>query len=147
MCLKKCNKCQELKEYSEFNKKEKSKDGYNPTCKFCISLRRKELKISAYSRVKTELHKIVLVENRELRLEGLTQCHTSTCRVQLPIGKTNHYCSDCQKAQTERDRKKVLAQKKAYRDKNKEKQKAYRDSIKESRKEYDLARYKRKKTK
>jgi len=135
--MKMCNKCQELKDESSFNNS--TRFGLYPTCKECISKRRKELKAEKVLRIKTELHKIVLVENKILRQDGLSQCHT--CRVEIPISKTNHYCPDCQKAQRERDKEKVLAQKKAYRDRNKEKQKAYRDSKKEERKEYDALRY------
>ena len=135
--MKICNKCQELKDESSFNNS--ARFGLYPTCKECISKRRKELKSEKVLRIKTELHKIVLVENKILKQDGLSQCHT--CRVEIPISKTNHYCADCQKAQRERDKEKVLAQKKAYRDKNKEKQKVYRDSIKEKRREYDALRY------
>lgn len=135
--MKKCNRCQELKDYSSFNNS--ARFGLYPTCKECISKRRKELNLEKVLKIKTELHKIVLVENKILKQEGLSQCHT--CRAEIPISKTNHYCPDCQKAQRERDKEKVLAQKKAYRDRNKEKQKAYRDSIKEQRKEYDALRY------
>ena len=90
-------------------------------------------------RVKTELHKIVLVENKILKQEGMSQWHT--CKTRIPISKTNHYCLDCQKAQREKDKEKVLASKKVWRDKNKQKQKEYRDSIKEERREYDARRY------
>lgn len=135
--MKICNKCQELKDYSSFNNS--ARFGLYPTCKECISKRRKELKIDKVLKIKTELHKIVLVENKILRQDGLSQCHT--CRAEIPISKTNHYCPGCQKAQRERDKEKVLAQKKAYRDRNKEKQKAYRDSRKEIQREYDARRY------
>ena len=135
--MKKCNKCGDPKEESRFNNS--ARFGLYPTCKECISRRRKELKAEKVLRIKTELHKIVLVENKILKQYGLSQCHT--CRVEIPISKTNHYCSDCQKAQREKEKEKVLAQKKAYRDRNKEKQKAYRDSKKEERKEYDALRY------
>ena len=90
-------------------------------------------------RVKTELHKIVLVENKILKQEGLSQCHT--CRIKIPTSKTNHYCNDCIKSQRDKEKEKVLAQKKVWRDKNKQKQKEYRDSIKEERREYDARRY------
>ena len=135
--MKKCNKCGDPKEESSFNNS--ARFGLYPTCKECISRRRKELKAEKVLRIKTELHKIVLVECKILKQNGLSQCHT--CRVEIPISKTNHYCPDCQKAQREKDKEKVLAQKKAYRDRNKEKQKAYRDSKKEERKEYDALRY------
>lgn len=139
MCLKKCNRCNEKKELSCFNKKSRFKDGLDTVCKECISIRRKELKENNLLRVKTELHKLVLVQNRLLKQEDLSLCHT--CRKEIPLSKTNHYCYDCQKEQREKNREKVLAQKKAYRDRNKEKQKAYRDSIKEERREYDARRY------
>lgn len=90
-------------------------------------------------RVKTELHKIVLVENKILKQDGMSQCHT--CRARIQISKTNHYCNDCIKSQREKDKEKVLASKKVWRDKNKQKQKEYRDSIKEERREYDARRY------
>ena len=141
--MKICNKCKQTKDESEFNNS--IRFGLYPTCKSCISKRRKELKTENILKIKTELHKIVLVENKILKQQGLSQCHT--CRAEIPMSKTNHYCSECQKAQRERDKEKVLASKKAYRDKNKEKQKAYRDSIKESRKEYDALRYQLRKTK
>ena len=131
MSLKTCNKCKIEKDTKEFNNS--IKFGLYPTCKRCISKRRKELKMEKILRVKTELHKIVLVENKILKQDGLSQCHT--CRTKIPISKTNHYCNDCIKSQREKDKEKVLAQKKAYRDRNKEKQKAYRDSKKEERKE------------
>lgn len=137
--MKICNKCKKTKDESEFNNS--ARFGLYPTCKSCISKRRKELKVENILKIKTELHKIVLVENKILKQQGLSQCHTLTCRAEIPMSKTNHYCYDCQKAQREKDKEKVLASKKAYRDKNKEKQKAYRDSIKESRKEYDALRY------
>lgn len=135
--MKKCNKCGDSKDESSFNNS--ARFGLYPTCKECISKRRKELKSEKVLRIKTELHKIVLVECKILKQNGLSQCHT--CRVEIPISKTNHYCPDCQKAQREKEKEKVLAQKKAYRDRNKEKQKAYRDSKKEERKEYDALRY------
>ena len=137
MSLKTCNKCKTEKDTKEFNNS--IKFGLYPTCKRCISKRRKELKMEKILRVKTELHKIVLVENKILKQEGLSQCHT--CKTRIPISKTNHYCLDCQKAQREKDKEKVLASKKAWRDKNKQKQKEYRDSIKEERREYDARRY------
>ena len=135
--MKMCNKCGDQKEESSFNNS--ARFGLYPTCKECISKRRKELKAEKVLRIKTELHKIVLVECKILKQNGLSQCHT--CRVEIPISKTNHYCPSCQKAQREKEKEKVLAQKKAYRDRNKEKQKAYRDSKKEERKEYDALRY------
>lgn len=137
LTMKICNKCKESKDESSFHKS--ARFGLYPTCKQCVSDRRKELKLDNVLKIKTELHKIVLVENKILKQQGLSQCHT--CRVEIPISKSNHYCPDCQKAQREKDREKVLARKKAYRDKNKEKQKAYRDSRKESRREYDAMRY------
>lgn len=137
MSLKICNKCKEPKDKSAFNKSARF-DIY-PTCKNCISARRKELKSNEVARIKTELHKIVLVENKILKQDNLSQCHT--CRTPIPISKSNHYCHACEKLNREKDKEKVLAQKKAYRDRNKEKQKEYRDSIKESRREYDARRY------
>ena len=137
MCLKTCNKCKIEKDTKEFNNS--IKFGLYPTCKSCISKRRKELKMEKILRVKTELHKIVLVENKILKQDGLSQCHT--CRTKMPISKTNHYCNDCIKSQREKDKEKVLASRKAWRDKNKHKQKEYRDSIKEERREYDARRY------
>ena len=137
MSLKICNKCKTEKDTKEFNNS--IKFGLYPTCKRCISKRRKELKMEKILRVKTELHKIVLVENKILKQEGLSQCHT--CRIKIPISKTNHYCNDCIKSQREKDKEKVLASKKVWRDKNKQKQKEYRDSIKEERREYDARRY------
>ena len=143
MSLKTCNKCKKEKNAIEFNNS--IKFGLYPTCKSCISKRRKELKMEKILRVKTELHKIVLVENKILKQDGLSQCHT--CRTKIPISKTNHYCNDCIKSQREKDKEKVLASKKVWRDKNKQKQKEYRDSIKEERREYDARRYQlRKKT-
>lgn len=139
MCLKKCSKCKEAKEQSEFNRKSRFKDGLDNICRSCYSKRRKELKSNEVARIKTELHKIVLVENKILKQEKLSQCHT--CRAIIPLSKTNHYCQDCQKQQREDNKEKILAQKKAYRDRNKQKQKEYRDSIKESRREYDARRY------
>lgn len=137
MCLKICNKCRSEKDISQFNKS--IRFGLYPTCKSCISERRKELKLEKSLRIKTELHKILLVENKILKYEGLSQCHT--CRAEIPLSKTNHYCLDCQKEQRESNKEKVLASKKAYRDRNKEKQKAYRDARKEERREYDARRY------
>lgn len=141
MCLKPCKKCKVPKEHSEFNKLASSEDGLNPVCKSCISLRRKELKSNTLFRIKTELHKIVLVENKILKQKKLSQCHNPECRAELPLDKSNHYCYDCQKAQRERDREKVLAQKKAYRDRNKDKQKAYNESRKDAMREYCALRY------
>ena len=137
MSLKICNKCEIEKDTTEFNNS--ARFGLYPTCKSCISKRRKELKTEKKLRIKTELHKIILVENKILKQDGLSQCHT--CRVRIPISKTNHYCNDCHKEQREKDKEKVLAQKKAWRDKNKEKQRAYRESKKEEMKEYFALRY------
>ena len=137
MYLKICNKCKTEKNTVEFNNS--IKFGLYPTCKRCVSKRRKELKMEKILRIKTELHKIVLVENKILKQDGLSQCHT--CRTKIPISKTNHYCNDCIKSQREKDKEKVLASKKAWSDKNKQKQKEYRDSIKEERREYDARRY------
>lgn len=141
MCLKQCSKCKESKEYSEFNKRASSLDGLNNICKSCISIRRKELKVNTKFRIKTELHKIVLVENKILKQEGLSQCHNPNCRAEVPLNKSNHYCKDCEKLNREKDKEKVLAQKKAYRDRNKEKQKAYNESRKELMKDYWATRY------
>lgn len=135
--MKICNKCNQQLDESSFNSSKRF--GLYPTCKSCISKRRKELKKEKILRIKTELHKITLVENKILKQDGLSQCHT--CRAEIPISKTNHYCSDCQKAQREANKEKVLAQKKAYRDRNKEKQKAYNESRKEQQKKYDARRY------
>lgn len=143
MCLKKCNKCQEPKEYSEFAKKHNSKDRYRNTCKVCNNTRRKEINQIDLLKVKRELNKITRVENGMLKELNLILC--CGCRAEIELSDKNRYCPDCQKLQRERDKVKVLAQKKAYRDRNKEKQKAYRDSRKDLRREYDLARYKRKK--
>ena len=143
MYLKICNKCKKEKNTIEFNNS--IKFGLYPTCRVCVSKRRKELKTEKILRVKTELHKIVLVENKILKQDGLSQCHT--CRTKIQISKTNHYCNDCIKSQREKDKEKVLASKKAWRDKNKQKQKEYRDSIKEERREYDARRYQLRKSK
>lgn len=143
MCLKKCNKCKEPKEYPEFAKKHNSKDGYRNTCKVCDNARRKEINQFDIFRVKRELNKITRVENGILKESSLMLC--CGCRAEIQLSDKNRYCPSCQKEQREKDKEKVLAQKKAYRDRNKEKQKAYRDSRKDLRREYDLARYKRKK--
>lgn len=143
MCLKKCNKCKEPKEYSEFAKKHNSKDGYRNTCKVCDNARKKEINQFDIFRVKRELNKITRIENGILKESNLMLC--CGCRAEIQLSDKNRYCPSCQKEQRERDKEKVLAQKKAYRDRNKEKQKAYRDSRKDLRREYDLARYKRKK--
>ena len=145
MCLKKCNKCENEKPLSEFNNSVRFKDGLYTICKSCISHRRKELRSYEALRIKTELHKIVLVENRILKQDDLSQCHT--CRVEIPLSKTNHYCLDCQKKQRDANLEKRRLSRKKWRDKNKEKQKAYRDSIKEERREYDARRYKLRKSK
>ena len=87
MYLKICNKCKTEKDTKEFNNS--IKFGLYPTCRVCISKRRKELKMEKILRVKTELHKIVLVENKILKQDGMSQCHT--CRIKIPISKTNHY--------------------------------------------------------
>lgn len=143
MYLKICNKCKIEKDTKEFNNS--IKFGLYPTCRVCISKRRKELKMEKILRVKTELHKILLVENKILKQDGLSQCHT--CKTKIQISKSNHYCINCQKEQRERDKEKVLASKKVWRDKNKQKQKEYRDSIKEERREYDARRYQLRKSK
>ena len=108
MSLKTCNKCKTEKDTKEFNNS--IKFGLYPTCRVCISKRRKELKMEKILRVKTELHKIVLVENKILKQDGLSQCHT--CRTKIQINKSNHYCNDCIKSQREKDKEKVLASKK-----------------------------------
>jgi|ERR1700740_490453 len=40
--MKTCTKCKEHKALSEFNKKSRSPDGYNPQCRECIKSSRKE---------------------------------------------------------------------------------------------------------
>lgn len=145
MCLKKCSKCEIEKPLSEFNNSARFKDGLYTICKSCISHRRKELRSYEALRIKTELHKIVLVENRILKQDDLSQCHT--CRVEIPLSKTNHYCLDCQKKQRDDNLEKRKLSRKKWRDKNKDKQKEYNDSIKEDRREYDARRYALRKSK
>ena len=143
MCLKKCNKCKEQKEYSEFAKNKNSKDGHKNICKICDNKRRKEMNSSIAFRIKKELNKITRVENGMLKESSLMLC--CGCRAEIDLSDKNYYCKSCQKEQRERDKEKVLASKKAYRDRNKEKQKAYRDSRKELQREYDARRYQLKK--
>jgi hypothetical protein len=40
--LKTCNRCKETKPYEEFTRRAESPDGRTPSCKVCISERRKE---------------------------------------------------------------------------------------------------------
>lgn len=90
-------------------------------------------------KLKSELHKVVLVENKILKKENKVLCRT--CKKEITIKNTGAYCDSCRADIVARDREKILASKKRWRDKNKAHQKAYRDSIKESRRVYDQLRY------
>ena len=94
-------------------------------------------------KLRSELHKVVLVENKILKKKNKVLCHT--CRREIELKNTGAYCGSCRADMVARDKEKVLASKKKWRDKNKAKVKEYNDSRKESRRVYDQLRYERKK--
>lgn len=104
-----------------------------------MSLKKELIKKS----LRTELHKVVIVENKLLKEDGKALCHK--CREVIPLKNTGNYCKACRDKIVEENRDKILASKKKWRDRNKEKQQAYRDSRKEHRRNYDRLRYEKRK--
>jgi len=66
--MKKCSKCEDIKEYSEFSKSKKEKDGYQYHCKKCCKNIRKRYKNNNI----TEQHLNYRKRNRE-KLNNIIQ--------------------------------------------------------------------------
>lgn len=81
--MKTCTACKTEKPYSEFNARKESKDGYTPSCKPCISQRRKDLRSGknvSYvgPELTTEQRKDVYTAViLRMRKQGLTSDHTT----------------------------------------------------------------------
>lgn len=81
--MKTCTQCDEEKPLTEFNKRKESRDGLTPSCRRCISQRRKALDTGlVVSTVaprlsrdqKKDVYTAVIVRMRE---QGLTSMHTT----------------------------------------------------------------------
>ena len=122
--MKKCSKCGEEKELSEFNKRTKSKDGYNCACKICDKNYRENNKDAL-----REKRKQRILENREVILSKRREDRKRNNKEVLKKEKIY-------RAKTKDKKKRHL---KVYREINKEelalKRKEYRLRTKEHRKE------------
>lgn len=128
--MKTCTKCGEAKEFSEFYKMKNSKDGYEYSCKECISIRRKEIRENPILQLQKAVRSSVIVENKILFKENKIIC--SGCKNIFFISDTrDNYCKDCmrkmQQKYNNKEESKKLRRANCYKYslKNKEKRNEY----------------------
>lgn len=126
--MKTCTKCGETKDFSEFHKLVKSKDGHKPECKSCVNERRikkrQQLKDSPIEQMETLIRSCVMTENKMLFREGKKLC--SSCKnIFLIVDLTGFYCKKCSSSRSkeylEKNSQKIKEYKDSYREKNREK--------------------------
>ena len=73
--MKECSTCKETKDYSEFYKGPRYKDGYFGQCKFCVNEKRKERKekVNAKQREYYRKNKQYYITKGHLRAKGVRQ--------------------------------------------------------------------------
>lgn len=79
--MKKCSKCYFVKDNSEFNKRNKSKDGLTPKCKNCISIYNKTRYIYSKEELKLD-SKLYYVENKEKVRKRQEEYNKKTRKIQ-----------------------------------------------------------------
>ena len=119
MAVKKCSKCKEEKELSEFYKSKIAKDGLQYFCKKCVSDYREKHK-KHYKEYHKEYHKEWLEKNKEKRKETQKEYRK----------KNREYNKEYQKEYRKKNRERVREYRKEYRKNNKE---YYREYSKQKR--------------
>ena len=134
--MKTCTKCGEAKEFSEFYKEERKKDGYLNCCKQCIKQQRQKRAKNPVAQLEKAITSSVLIENKMLFKEGKRLC--GSCRnIFLITEMKDYYCEKCSyiefKKYREENREKIKESKRRYREEKEDKIKGY---FKEYAKEY-----------
>lgn len=158
---KKCNKCNVVKDVSEFNKRKGSKDGFRNQCKLCVKkYNRVYHKVNKYklskknkeyreSKLTAEQIANRLCEKKKLKLfkEGKKRCTKcliikNTNEFHKSTTNKNGFASHCKVCRNEKNKKyekankdKIYLQKKKYREENAEKLNLYRKKWKEDNRE------------
>ena len=130
--MKTCTKCGKTKEFSEFYKNKRNKDGYHFECKTCKKERDMELKKSPIMQLEKAVVASIITENKLLFKEGKKLC--CLCKnIFLIATLQGRYCQKCaskkNKEYREKNKEKIAKAHKKYRIENKEK-------INEKNKEY-----------
>jgi hypothetical protein len=129
MLLKKCYRCQEDKELSEFNKNKTRKDGHDPLCRTCW----KEYRIKNYNKNKDKLliyHQNWRNNNRDKYRRYNTKFREEN-REAINIQQTNRrklnndFYKERDKEYYKRYKYKIIIKNKIYREKNKDKLREY----------------------
>jgi len=145
---KKCNKCNVVKDVSEFYKAKTTKDGLRGGCKVCISEQKKEYrktnpdKIKEYRKANKEKASIYAKIYREKNKENITQ-NTKAYR-EANKDKLKEKRDEKKeerviyaKKHREKNKEKILEKEREYREANKDKIKEYYKANKEKKKEYN----------
>jgi hypothetical protein len=118
---KKCSRCKEVKDRSEFNKCKSNKDGLQYCCSSCRKEYRdaNKFKISAKNKAYFESHKETVLIKNKVRYES----NKEDCLSKQKIYRDAHknYISEWHKAYRAANPDKVAKRKKAYREANPEK--------------------------
>lgn len=165
--LKICSKCQQIKQFSQFNSDNNKKYGLSSVCKECDKAAAKKYRelhpnyyINYYENKHKEEKEFKLKEQNALKAEGMKIC--SKCNKKLPYnmfgygGSDFNWCNDCYKEykknyqELNKERKRLYdkqyrethkEQGKLYRINNHEKIKLYRLNNADKIKEYNKQRY------
>ena len=137
--MKTCTKCGETKDFNEFNKNKSKKDGYQGTCKVCISESNKKLKQSSLLQLEKAVRSSIFVENKTLFKEGKKICPTCN-NIYLITEIRGCYCLECMREREreyyKKNTEKIRERNKEYNKKNPERKKRYLEQNKERFKEY-----------
>jgi len=117
--MKKCSKCGDIKEFSEFYEKKGRKDGLYSECKTCVKHRNKELKTNPEMQLQKAITQSIILENKLLKKDGKKICNC--CKNIFEITTTSRYCEECQKKYYEKNKEKIKYESREYYGNNKEK--------------------------
>ena len=140
--MKTCTKCGKTKEFSEFYKNKRNKDGHHFECKICKNERDKELKKNPLMQLEKAVRASILIENKTLFKEGKRRC--GLCEnIFLIADIQGNSCRKCNrkynKEYREKNKERMAKYNEKYIMKNKEKivkyNEKYREKNKEKRKE------------
>lgn len=152
--MKTCTKCGEAKDFSEFYKQSRSKDGHHSSCKDCLKEIIKKTSKSPMMQLEKAVRTSIRAENRLLFKEDKRLC--GSCRnIFLIADLVGYYCKNCshniRREYYEKNIEKVNKQNREYYEKNiekeKEKKKQYREENKEKIREIHKKYYKENKEK
>ena len=134
--MKKCNKCNVVKDVSEFGKNKAKKDGLHYTCKSCLEKYYK----ANIEKIKQNKNKYYEANKKKIKEKVKQYQETNKDKIQLYqkqyFQNNQEKVKENRKKYREANKEKIKERQKQYREDNKEKIKKYQEANKEKIKEY-----------